>query len=117
MADPVQQVYLLPSGALTASGNSGAISCPQIDRLAVDVSVTAVTGTTPTLNLFLERQGLDGVWYSVWAPTQITAAGTTSTSVGHGLATNAAITGLIRLRWVIGGTTPSFTLSASITGR
>lgn len=117
MADPVQQVLLIPSAAQTVSGNSGSVSCPQVDRLAVDVSVTAVSGTSPTLTLFLERQGLDGIWYAIWSPTAITAAGVASTSVGHGLATAQSITGTIRLRWVIGGTTPSFTFSASITGR
>ena len=106
------------SAAQTTSGVSNALLVRQTPTLAVDINVSAVSGTSPTLNFVLERLGAVGVWYSVgWAPSQITAVGTASTSVGPGCATNAVLTGQVRLRWTIGGTTPSFTFSASIIGR
>lgn len=101
----------------TTSGELDCLPLGELTTLAVDVNVTAVSGTTPTLDVFLERQGADGVWYQVWHPTQIIAVGQASTSVGPGAATPAVLTSKLRLRWAIGGTTPSFTFSASIWAR
>ena len=106
------------SAVYTASGGSGSITVPlAVEMLAVDANVTAASGTSPTLTFYLERQGSDGVWYQVWASSAITAAGTASTSVGPGCTVGAVLTGMVRLRWVIAGTTPSFTFSASMVGR
>ncbi len=109
-------LLVLPSTVNTAGG-SEALAVGQLTQLAVDVNVTAASGTSPTLTLFLERQGADGVWYAVWSPTAVTAAGVVSTSVGAGLATAALPVPVMRFRWALGGTTPSFTFSASIIGR
>ena len=118
MSASLNNLLILESTAYTASGNAPAVSVPlAVSTLAVDVNVTAASGTSPTLQLVLERQGADGIWYAVWSPTSITAVGTASTSVGPGCATAASLTGAIRLRWVVGGTTPSFTFSASIVAR
>ena len=104
--------------AVTTSGTTGPLSVPSAEsELAVDVNVSVVSGTTPTLDLYLEHLGADGVWYTTWHPTQITAVGTASTSVGPGAATPAVLTQTVRLRWAVGGTTPSFTFSASIIAR
>ncbi len=106
------------SATYTASGSSASLNVPlAITTAAVDVNVTAASGTSPTLALYLDRQGADGIWYNVWTSSSITAAGTASTSVGPGCVTGAVLTGAIRLRWVLGGTSPSFTFSASIVGR
>ncbi len=107
----------VPSTVVTASGGGTPFQALAYATAAVDVNVTAATGTSPTLDLYLDRQGADGVWYNVWHPTQITAAGAASTSVGPGCATGEVLTGYLRLRWVVGGTTPSFTFSASVVGR
>lgn len=107
----------LASTAYTASGNSGPLQTGPLYTLAVDVNVTATSGTSPTLTLFLDRLGADGNWYPIWSPTAVTAAGVVSTSVGPGCATAEVPTNNIRLRWVLGGTSPSFTFSASIIGR
>ena len=112
MATLLQQA----SAPVTASGNSAPIQINAVEYLAVDVSVTAVSGTTPSMLLYVERQGADGNWYPIWTSSAITAIGLTSTSIGSGLATPAALGSTIRLRWAITGTTPSFTFSASIVG-
>ncbi len=106
-----------PSTAQTASGNSANLSVQQLSELAVDVNVTAVAGTSPTLNLYIDRLGADGVWYNIWSGTQITAISVQSTSIGAGCITNQSFGSTIRFRWVLGGTTPSFTFSASIVGK
>lgn len=105
------------SAAQTVSGASANLGTGAVSTLAVDVSVTAVAGTAPTLNLFADRLGADGVWYQMWASAQITAAGVASTAIGPGLAIAQSFGATCRLRWTIAGTTPSFTFSASIIGR
>ncbi len=103
--------------AYTASGTSGPIAVGPLTTLAVDVTVSAASGTSPTLALYLDRQAADGNWYVLWTGTKLTAAGVASASVGPGCSTAAVVTSYVRLRWVIGGTTPSFTFGASIFGR
>ncbi len=110
-------VLNLASQAYTASGNSGQVQTGPLYTLAVDVNVTAASGTSPTLALFVDRLGADGNWYPIWSPTALTAAGQLSTSIGPGCAVAEVPTNNIRLRWVLGGTSPSFTFSASIIGR
>ncbi len=118
MSASLTNLLILQSTAYTMSGSAPAVNVPlAVSTLAVDVNVTAVGGTSPTLALFLERQGADGIWYSIWAPAAVTAAGAVSTSVGPGCATPASLTGMLRLRWQLGGTTPSFTFSASVVAR
>lgn len=102
------------SAAQTASGTSGPILVGFMPTIAVDVNVSTVSGSTPSMTLYLERLGADGVWYEAWSSSAITAAGQTSTSIGPGCATAQVLTGSIRLRWAITGTSPSFTFSASI---
>lgn len=102
---------------VTASGGTNPLQINAFGALAVDVAITAVSGTSPNLTIFLERQGADGSWYAIWAPTAITAAGTASTSVGPGCSTAEVLTNTVRLRWEVTGTSPSFTFSVSIWGR
>ena len=110
------------AAATTASGNSGALQVHEYNELAVDISVTAVAGTTPNMALFLERQGTDGVWYPIWSPTAITAATTLSVTVSANTPAGTSnvqhsFGDTARLRWAITGTNPSFTWSGSIKGK
>lgn len=110
-------VLYLASAAYTASGSSVAAATDSMERLFVGVNVTAVSGSTPSMTLTLETLGLDGVWYPVWTSSAITAAGKVTASIGPGLATAQSFADQVRLSWAITGTTPSFTFTASITGR
>ena len=110
-------VFTQPPTAVTTSGSTNPLQINAFGALAVDVAVTALSGTSPGISYFLERQGADGAWYSVWAPTAITAVGTASTSVGPGCSTPEVLTNTVRLRWEVSGTSPSFTFSISIWGR
>jgi len=89
-----------------------------VETVVVGITVTAVSGTSPTLNAYLEVLGSDNVWYQVWKTgSNITAAGQTVAVVGPISSTNpAAWTNSGRLRLEVGGTTPSFTLSATVFG-
>lgn len=114
---PINTLQSLPSAAQTASGSAAPVQVGATSTVAVDINVSAVSGTSPTLQFNLDRLGADGIWYSAWQSSSINATGQTSTSVGPGCATAAVLTDKIRLRWTIGGTTPSFTFSASLIGR
>jgi hypothetical protein len=115
VADSV--IGIIPSQARTVSGQAGPVVVDGISELAIDLNVSAVSGTTPTLQFILERLGADGVWYSLWTSAVITAITQVSESAGPGEQINQLITSQMRLRWVIGGTTPSFTFSGSVIGK
>jgi hypothetical protein len=102
------------STVTTASGASAPFQVGRLTTLAVDVSVTAVAGAG-TVAPIVERLGDDGVWYPIWNPAALTAVGLTSTSIGAGCTTPAVVTSTLRFRWVITGT--SVTFSASIIAR
>lgn len=111
-------LYVRYPAAATASGTAGLGPIGALTGVAVGIDVSAVSGTSPTMTLFLEYLGADGTWYELWKPTQVTAATTISASVGPGAKTPAVIpNAALRLRWTLGGTTPAFTFSASITAR
>jgi hypothetical protein len=105
------------SAAKTITGNSADLNVSAFREVAIDANISAVSGTSPTLQLFIDRKGADGIYYQIWNSASITAVGTASDSIGPGLNKNQSLGSTIRLRWVIGGTTPSFTFSASIIGK
>jgi hypothetical protein len=107
--------FVQQPATVTASGDQATpFEMGVLTTLACDINCTAVAGAG-TLDFYLERLGADGLWYTVWHPTQITGAGATSTSIGPGCTIGAVLTSQIRCRWVIGGT--SVTYSASIVAR
>ena len=124
------------SGAETATGNSGAIQIPTFSQMLVGVDVTAVSGTTPAMDIYLQGSDDGGTtWYDMPYDLQMTTAaapadidanetrrninGTAAAAAtGKHLAIYKEIpTDTVRLRWVISGTTPSFTFSASGVGK
>jgi len=130
---PLKTRQLVPSAARTSSGNSGAIiiNDADIENLLIRLSVTAASGTSPTLDIFFQ-QSLDGgsTWVDVARFPQVTAAlsnphylslsvgadNRIASSVGDGtIAANSIGTALVssfwRIRWNIGGTSPSFTFA------
>ena len=110
--------FVALTSATRSKGESIVFNVQKCDALAVGVNVTAATGTSPTLNVFVEMLGATGVWYSVWAPAALTGAASTFTTIGPTAATPSLVMGTMRFRYVVGGTvTPSFTFSAFVQGR
>ncbi|SRR6266699_6459131 len=106
------------SAAQTANGNSADLAVGPYTEVSVDVNITVVSGTAPTLTLFVDRKGLDGIYYPLWQTNAaITVVSQTSTSIGSGCVIAQSLGNTIRLRWVVTGTSPSFTFSASIVGK
>jgi hypothetical protein len=103
---------LVSSGARTANGNGDALEITA-DALAVTLEVTAASGTSPTLNVFLEdAPTLNGPWTTLATYGQKTGA-----SVEAQRVTNGAFHDYARVRWSIAGTNPSFTFSVRATVR
>lgn len=112
-------VNVLNQSALTetTNGNTNTFSVGSLSELSLDINVSAASGTSPTLNFYVDRLGLDGNWYTIFSSAQLTAIGTVSASIGSGLSTNQSFGSDIRIRWAIGGTTPSFTFTISLIGK
>jgi hypothetical protein len=130
---PLKTLNLVPSQARNSSGSTQAIIVTDIDieNLLIRLSVTAASGTSPTLDVYFQ-QSLDGgsTWVDVARFPQVTGAlsnphylslsvgadNRIASSVGDGtISANSIGTSLVsnvwRVRWNIGGTSPSFTFA------
>lgn len=97
---------VVTSAARTASGDSGEqTGYGSAEDLRVQLDVTAASGTSPTLDVVIEDT-LDGTnWNVIGTFAQKAAAGREVINV------TALFADRLRVRWTIGGTTPSFTFS------
>ena len=110
---PVQNVAssgiseaLVASGARTTSGDSGILpGWGAATRAAFQLHVTAAAGTGPTLDVVIEDT-LDGTNWNVIA----TFAQKTGAS-REVIRLTTAFADRLRVRWTIGGVTPSFTFA------
>jgi hypothetical protein len=96
----------LYSGTVTASGNSSDSDLSVYGAMEVLIKVTGVSGTSPTLGVYVEGKfEATGDYKTLASQTGINATGTWPFTV------NPLIFKLVRVRWVVGGTSPSFTFS------
>jgi len=131
------RLVLLASAGQTATANGAAFSVPSLTQCAVFVDVTTVTGTTPTMQVWLQSssdgattwfdlpyvarmtdnsgsatEGSGGAQPSAGAVGGRNINGTTNiTAASKYAATYSIFSDYIRVRWFIGGTTPNFTFS------
>lgn len=106
-ADQARPDAALASAARTATGNGAAFNTNQADSIEGFLTVTAASGTSPTLDVRLETS-VDGgtTWTTVAAFAQITAAGARNRVFGP-------LGDMCRWAWTIAGATPSFTFDIS----
>jgi hypothetical protein len=103
--NPVTLVADVASAAITTTTTTAAFTPGWGGSYQVNIPVTAVTGTTPTLDVRIEESDNNGTdWYTVYDFPRITVTGIYRSPVmplGSGT----------RVRYVqtVGGTTPSFT--------
>lgn len=99
---------LVPSAARTTAGDSGAWhGFGPIETIRAELSVTAASGTSPNLTVFIE-DSLDGTnWNVIGTFAAKTAAGREVLNITTPFAEQ------VRVRWAITGTTPSFTFSCA----
>ena len=104
----VESVALITSGARTASGTAPDVDVGRFLYAELCLDVTAVSGTNPTLDVYIEaRNQYTGKYKVLFQQTGITAVGTYWFSLGP------YAWRYLRVRWVISGTSPSFTFSVS----
>ena len=104
-----ENVVLASSAARTASGNGSDIDVGRFLYGVVCLDVTAVSGTSPTLDVYVEaKDQLSNKYKVVWQQTGITGTGTFWSDV------LTLPYKYVRVRWVIGGTSPSFTFSCGM---
>lgn len=99
------------SAARTATGTSTAFDVEDAESLEATLTVTAASGTTPTLDVTLETSIDGGTTYdTVGAFDQKAAAGSDKHVFGP-------LGDKCRWKWTIAGTTPSFTFSVAAEAR
>ncbi|NUO35882.1 MAG: hypothetical protein HOQ45_02430 [Nocardioidaceae bacterium] len=101
---------VVASAARTASGNSGALTgWGSASTLRAQLNVTAASGTAPTLDVVLE-DSVDGgtTWNTIGTFTQAT------TGARQVINVTTPFTDTLRVRWTVGGTTPSFTFAVDV---
>jgi hypothetical protein len=94
------------SGTATSSGNTADIDVSLYSILEIEVKVTSVSGTTPTLDVYIEGKFEATGDYKVLA----SQTGITATGIWF-LVVNPLAFRFIRVRWLVGGTSPSFTFT------
>jgi len=98
----------LYSGTVTSSGNSADIDVSTLTALEIELKVTAVSGTSPTLSVYIEGKfEATGDYKPLVYQENITATGIWYFTI------NPLIFRYIRVRWVVGGTSPSFTFTVA----
>jgi putative transposon-encoded protein len=115
IAVPVDQQYrrkenlvTLYSGTVTTSGNSADISVDNYSAAELILKVTAVSGTTPTLDIYIEGKFENtGDYKTLASQTGITTTGVWFFTISQ------LVFRYIRIRWVVGGTSPSFTFTVA----
>ncbi len=100
------------SAVQDGNGNSADLNVAAFRELAVDTNVTNITGAAPTVQFFIDRKGVDGIYYQIWNSATLNAAGTVSDSIGSGLNHAQSIGTTVRFRWnLTGGGTVTFSAS------
>lgn len=107
--NPGMTETLVASAARTTSSDSGALKgfgAPKVIR--AQLNVTAASGTTPTLDVVIEDTLDNGAtWNPIGTFTQKTAVAREAINITSPFADT------IRVRWTVGGTTPSFTFTVA----
>jgi len=102
---------LLASTTQTASGSGSDVDIGNIRNLDIEIKVTNVSGTSPVLNIYIQgKQTATGDYFDIASYTNITAAGNYRLSISN------CPYRIIRVRWEIGGTSPSFTFQVVAEG-
>lgn len=113
----VDSIPVLASAARTTSSQGTAVELPaNCRKFSFQIVCSARSGTNPTLDAIVQHS-IDGgtTWFDLVTFTQLTATGQELKSYAEVESSSAQTVGkLVRAKWTVGGTTPSFTFA--ITG-
>lgn len=102
-----ENISVRASSAATASGQSAAVRCANVEQVSLLVDVTAVTGTSPSMTLSVEWSDDGTTWFAPDVADAFTAI-TTAVKRAREFDVKAPF---MRVVWTITGTTPSFTFA------
>jgi len=112
-----EAVTMLASGARTASGTGNDIDVGRFIAGELCINVSAVSGTFAAgegLQIIVEgKDEVTGLYKTIYDSNQALGAPITA-AVTDWLTINTLAFRLVRVRWVISGTTPSFTFSVTM---
>jgi hypothetical protein len=111
-------VYSAGPQTISASADSGALNTSGIANGLLSVFVAGASGTTPSLAMYFDEQDAAGQWITTATLAPITSGPNFAfAELGPGSG-GYVLTGTGRVRWVVSGTTPSFTgVTISLIGR
>jgi len=115
---PVLALLSQASASQNASGTSDDLDVSLCRKIVLDINITAQSGTSPTVQFFIERKSADGNYTNIWQSAVISASSAqVFQSIGPKCSTKESLGLTCRLRWAIGGSSsPTKTFSASIQG-
>lgn len=94
--------------AVTATGNSSSLDVgAEINPLTYEIVVTAVSGTSPTLDIKIQGSDDNSTWKDLVVVPQITAKTTSRRKIKTSYR-------YLREARTVGGTTPSFTYTSGL---
>ena len=106
---PYMNVTILNNQAITSNGNSSNIDVGGYPYVFVFIYVSAVSGTSPSLDVYLNAvDETSGQSVSIASVTNITSTGTYYISAS-GLAVR-----YVNVSWTVSGTSPSFTTTITL---
>lgn len=124
----------LESESRTEDGESLGVKVPTLSMLMVGVDITAVSGTTPTLAVWLQTSDDGGTtWYDTPADLIMASSSgstdVTATTNKRNIANDTAVVGqhvaifkhlpsdYVRVKYDLGGTSPDYTFSVKAVGK
>jgi len=106
---PYMNITILNAQAITSNGNSSNIDVGGYPYVFVFIYVSAVSGTSPSLNVYLNAvDEVSNTSVSIASITGISSTGTYYMSAS-GLAVR-----YVNVSWTVGGTSPSFTTTITL---
>jgi hypothetical protein len=117
----IGKAFILNRQSVTTNtnGDIGNLSWGNAEHLALDINVTLSQGTSPTLQILVDRLGADGTnYFNIYDSTAL-APGSypKSASIGPGCTFPQEIGSSGRVRWVIGGSSnPAVQFGLSLQG-
>jgi hypothetical protein len=121
LSNPFKRIQnLSPTVAQTGNGNTVEGDTYGGDQITVIIDITAVSGGTPSAVFTLQRfDPISGKYIDIVASAAQTGIATILLMVAPGIAAvanrsvNESAAPLFRVKWVITGTTPSFTFTVA----
>ena len=106
----IKMSVLLLSGTLTASGYTPDKDISIYERCIGGINISSVSGTTPSMDLYIEgKEEATGIYIPIYTRTGITAPTTDNFKLDPNYFR------YIRVRYIISGTSPSFTVAVGMT--